>query len=200
MARISLLLLFVISFLWCINSGYCCSKELCENWFDYINNLNKCRTNGAVDYKTAIRLSFMPFIGFSNFYMGNTFAGCCELVNCIMALYSTFAINMCYDSFRRRYDNDATNIAKIVGIGIVILDLAKAIHMLASGSVEITEVVVIIISVIIACMHLAENDTQRYHGIVITTKITILTGVLETMRNIYAVSQYGRDGYGCPFV
>ena len=141
-----------------------------------------------------------PLLDSSTFIMGNTFAGCCEPVNCIMALYSTFAINICYDSFRRRYDNDATRIATIVSTGIVILDLAKAIHMLASGSVEITEVVVIIISVMIACVHLAENDTQRDHGIVITTKITILTGVLETMRNIYTVSHYGRDGYGCPFV
>ena len=182
--------------MWCINSGYCCSKELCESWLDYVSNLKKCRTNGAVDYKTATPLSFIPFIGFSNFYMGNTFAGCCELVNGIIALICTAGIV----SFRKRMFDNATNAAISASTWTVILDLAKAVHMFANGSFENTEIAVIIISVIIACMHLAENDTQRFPGIVAIALITILTGVLETMRNIYTVSQYGRDGYGCPFV
>ena len=139
----------------------------------------------------------MPFIGFSNFYMGNTFAGCCELANSIMALICAAGIV----SFRKSMLNKATNAAINVGAGILVLNLAKAIHMFNSVSFENTEIVVIIISVIIACMHLAENnDAQRHHSIIATTLIVILTGVLETMRDIYTVSHYGRDGFGCPFV
>ena len=72
--------------------------------------------------------------------------------------------------------------------------------MVATESAEITEIAMMILSLIIVCMHCAENDTQRSHGIVITTVITVLTATLEMTRDIYMVWNDGRDGYGCPFV
>ena len=152
--------------LWCINSGYCCSKEICKTWGDYISNLNKYRTDGATDRLWTVYLSF---IGLSNLYIGNTFAGCCELANGIMALISMFAVNKCYDTFRQRYDNDASSCAGIVGTVIVILDLAKAIHMFTTRSVEIIEITIMILSIMIVCMHCEENDTHRSHGIIIAS-------------------------------
>ena len=147
-------------------------------------------------------LSFMSFIGLSNLYIGNTFAGCCELANGIMALISMFAITNCYDTFRQRYDNDASSCAGIVGTVIVILDLAKAIHMFTTGSVEIIKITIMILSIMIVCMHChsEENDTRRSHSIIITSQVTILTAVLETIRDIYAAKYYDKDAYGCPFV
>ena len=186
--------------MWCINPGYCCSKETCKTWGDYISNLNKCRTNGATDRLTTAYLSFVSFIGLSNFYVGKIFAGCCELANGIMALISIFAINNCYDTFRNRYDTDATSCAQMISAGILILDLAKAIHMLTTGSVEIVEITIMILSIMIVYMHCEENNTCRSHGIIVTLQITILTAVLETIRDIYAAKHYDKDGYGCPFV
>ena len=145
-------------------------------------------------------MSFLSFIGLSNFYIGNIFAGWCELANGIMALISISAFNICYDTFRKRYDSDASSCAQIVGTGIAILDLAKAIYMITTGSAEITEIAVIILSIIIVCMHCEENDTRRSHGIIITSQITIVTAVLETIRDMYAAKYYDKDAYGCPFV
>ena len=173
---------------------------MCKTWDDYFSNLKECRTNGAVDYKTINFLSLLSFTGLSNFYMGNTFSGLCELFNFIMTVICIFAMNNCYDSFRRKYDNDASCVAGFVGTVIAILHLIKAIHMVATGSVEPTEIAVMILSVMILCMHCADNDTQRFHGIIITSQITILTAVLETIRDLYIVWNNGRDGYGCPFV
>ena len=185
--------------MWCISSGYSCSKEICKTWGDYIDDLNECRSKGATDRLTTGYLSILSFIGLSNFYMGNIFAGCCELANGIMALISVITICICYDSYEG-YDNKASCVARKFGMWIAILNLAKAIHMVATGSVEATEVAVMIISTIIVCMHCAENETHRPHGITITLLITIVTGVLETIRDVYAVKYYDRDGYGCPFV
>ena len=117
-----------------------------------------------------------------------------------MALISIIAFNNCYDTFRKRYDNDALSCAQIIGTGIVILDLAKTIHMLTTGSVEIIEITIVILYIIIVCMYCEENSTHRSHGIIITSQITILTAVLETIRDIYAANYYDKDGYGCPFV
>ena len=173
---------------------------MCKTWGDYIGNSKECRTNGAVDYKTINFLSVLSFTGLSNLYMGNTFSGLCELFNFIMTVICISAMNNCYDSFRRKYNNDASCVAGFVGTAIAILHLIKAIHMVATGSVEEIEIAVMILSVIILCMHCAYNDTQRSHGIIITLCITILTAVLETIRDLYIVWYDGRDGYGCPFV
>ena len=132
--------------------------------------------------------------------MGNTFSGLCELINFIMTVICISAIDNCYDSFRRRYNDDASRAAGFVGTVIAILHLIKAIHMVATGSVEATEIVIMILSVIVLCMHCEYNDTQRSHGIIITSHITILTAALETIRDLYIVWNDGRDGYGCPFV
>ena len=88
----------------------------------------------------------------------------------------------------------------MISTGIVILDLAKAIHMLTTGSVEIVEITIMMLSIMIVRMHCEENNTCRSHGIIITLQITILTSVLETIRDIYAAKYYDKDGYGCPFV
>ena len=71
--------------------------------------------------------------------------------------------------------------------------------MFATGSVDGTEIIAMIISVIIVCIYCQENDTCRPHGIIITFWITIVTGVLETIRDVYTTN-YDKDGYGCPFV
>ena len=188
--------------MWCINSGYCCSdsKTLCKTWDDYINDLNLCRTNGPVDYFTTSFLSILSCFGLSSFYIGNYFTGVCELVNGIMALMSIFASCFCYNSWRNQHDNNATSTALLVGIVIAILDIAKVLYMANTGSVEIIEIIVMIISIIIVCTHCTENDTNRCHGIITTLFITMMTAVLETIRNIYAVQHYGRDGNGCPLV
>ena len=74
-------------------------------------------------------------------------------------------------------------------------------HMVASESAEIIETFVMILSMIIVCIHCVENDTQRSHGIIITSHITILTAALETIRDdVYMVWHDGKDGYGCLFV
>ena len=122
-----------------------------------------------------------------------------------MALISIFAINnnYYYDTFRRRYDSNNSNAslcAQIIGFGIVILDLAKAMYMITTESVEMVEITILILSIIIVRMHFEENDTSRSYGIIITSQITILTAVLETIRDIYAANYYDKDGYGCPFV
>ena len=82
----------------------------------------------------------------------------------------------------------------------ILVHLIKAIHMVATESVEPTEITIMILSVIILSMHCAYNDTQRSHGIINTLHTTILTAVLETIRDLYIVWNDGRDGYGCPFV
>jgi len=185
--------------LWCINSGHCCSEEICRSWGDYISDVNKCRTNGAVDRLTTFWLSIIPFNGLNNFYKGKIFDGWCELADGILALISIIAISNCYDSYRNRFNEDASSVAAFVGMGIAILDLVKAIYMVATGSVETTEIFTIIISLMIVCIHCQENDTREHHGIVTAFIITIITGVLETIRDVYTTI-YDRDGYGCPFV
>ena len=146
-----------ISFV-CVNLDYCCSKDTCKTWDDYINDLNKCRTNGAVDRLTATFLSFLSCFGLSNFYMGNPVAGIFEIINSIMALISIFAICVCYDSSKNKHDSNATFTALIVGTGIAILDLAKFMHMAATGSIESIEITVMITSIIIVCIHCTEID------------------------------------------
>ena len=43
--------------------------------------ISKNQTNGGVDYLTAKQLGCVPFIRLSNFYKGNTFDGCCEVIS-----------------------------------------------------------------------------------------------------------------------
>ena len=59
-------------------------------------------------------------------------------------MISISAFNKCYDSFRRRYDNDISCAAGFVGTGIAILHLIKAIPMVATESTEIIEIAVMI--------------------------------------------------------
>ena len=72
----------------CISSGYGCSEVLCKTWYDYLWDINGCRSNGGVDRLTTTQLSCVPFIGFSSFYKGNIFDGCCEVINTVMAVIS----------------------------------------------------------------------------------------------------------------
>ena len=191
--------------LWCITSGYCCSEEICKTWGEYIRNLNNCRTNGATNRIITGCLSILSLFGLSNFYTGYSITGIFELVNGIMMLISISAYNICYDGNKRRHDNDASSCAQIVGTGIVILDLAKIIHiiyLLNTGSVEIIEIIVIILSIVTVCMHCDESNTYRgrSHGIVVTSQITSLTTILEVFRNMYVARYYDTDGNGCLFV
>ena len=117
-----------------------------------------------------------------------------------MAMISIFASCFCYDSFRRKHNNSATSIAVLVGIGIVILSMAKDVYMITTESAEIIEITIIIISIIIVHNHCVKDDANRCHGIIITLVITIMTAVLETIRNIYATQFYARDGNGCPLL
>ena len=78
-----------------------------------------------------------------------------------MTLICISTINNCYNSFRRRYNDDASCATGFVGTVIAILHLIKAIHMVATGSVEPTEIVIMILSVMIVCIHYAYNDTHR---------------------------------------
>ena len=72
--------------------------------------------------------------------------------------------------------------------------------MHTTGSAELTEITVIILSIIILCMSCVENDTQRCHGIIIASLITFGTAVLETIRDFYIAVWFDKDGYGCSFV
>ena len=80
---------------WCISSGYCCSETLCKTWKDYFWDINGCRSIGGVDRLSTEYLSYVPFLGLSNFYKGNKFDGWCDLVNALMIVISILAACCC---------------------------------------------------------------------------------------------------------
>ena len=164
----------------CISSGCCCSKTLCKTWDDYFDDLNGCRSVGAVDRVTTEVLSYVPFVGLSNFYMGNKFNGSCELVNAAMIIFSILAACCCHTP------RDTDCVAAYIALFTVILDLVKIIHMFTMGSADTYEIVLMIITIALICCVGSTHD--EVYGIIPAILVTVVTGVLETARDLYAAA------------
>ena len=180
----------------CIGSGCCCSEILCKTWSDYFGDINGCKSIGAVDRATTEVLSYVPFVGLSNFYMGYKFNGFCELVNAAMIIFSILAKCCCHT-------HCVTNcIAGYITIFTVFLDLAKIIHMFIMGSADVYEIVLMIISIVLIYLYCCYVDCTRSeaYGIIPAILVTVATGILETARDVYAAAYYDRDGNNCPFI
>ena len=182
--------------LWCISSGYCCSKLLCKTWGEYFFDSNGCRSIGAVDRFTTESLSLVPFFGLSSFYKGNMFDGFCEVINAVMAVISILACCCCHT------DRHTSVVARYIAVVIVVLDLAKVFHMAAAGSVDKYEIAVIITSILLIylyCCCAGCTDAEVY-GIIPALLVTIATGGLETLRDYYLARNNDKDGFDCPFI
>ena len=141
-------------------------------------------------------MSFVPFLGLSNFYKGNKFDGYCELINAVMIIISILAACCC---FTHRIANC---IAGYIAIVTVFLDLAKVFHMLVIGSADTYEIIIIVISIALIYLYCCCMDRthSEVHGIIPALFVTVATGTLETFRDIYTAKNYDRDGNDCPFV
>ena len=139
-------------------------------------------------------MSFIPFTGLNNFYRGDPLKGFCELVNGVMLVMSIITLCNCHNPNRRIYNHNASFWAVVIGIVIAFLDLLKVLRMMDdNGSLDVCEVIIIILSIGIA---FAEKD----YPIVIASKAAVVTGILEALRDIFTAVTYSQDGNGCPFV
>ena len=185
--------------LWCVSSGYSCGKEVCKTWNEYFDNFHECRTNGAVDRLTTFFLSFIPFLGLNNFYRGDPVIGFCELINGITMVISITALCNCHNPNARRYNHEASLIAIVVGIVIAFLDILKVMHIIMvyeNGSIDIFEIIILIISIAIIWGHCVQQE----YPIVCAFNVSIATGLLELLKDIVTAIFYSKDGNGCPFV
>ena len=151
---------------------------------------------GAVDRLSTEYLSYVPFLGLSNFYKGNKFDGWCELVNALMIVISTLAACCCHTH------HITDGIAAYIAIFTIILDLAKVFHMIAIGSADTYEIIIMVISIALFnlyCRYVECTRSEAY-GIVPALLVTVATGALETFRDIYTATHYDRDGNDCPFI
>ena len=179
----------------CISLGYGCSEVLCKTWYDYVWDINGCRSNGGVDRLTTKKLSCVPFIGFSSFYRGNIFDGCCEVINTVMAVVSLLTPLCC----TRHITN---GISVYIAVVTIILDLAKIYHIIIIGPVDMYEIVILIASYILFILYCRYLETThvRVNGIILALLVTITTGIIETFRDAYTAEYNSRDGSDCPFV
>ena len=89
--------------------------------------------------------------------------------------------------------------AVVVGVVIAFLDLlkvARIIKVYNDGSIDICEIVIIIISIIIILGHCVEQE----YPIIIAFRVSLATGLLELLKDIFTTIIYSKDGNGCPFV
>ena len=170
---------------------------LCKTWNEYFENFHDCRTTGAVDRLTTFLLSFVPFTGLNNFYRRDPVTGFYELMNGIMMILCITVLGICHNPNARRYNHEASFWAVFIGIAIAFLDLAKVMQMVDdNGSVDKCEILVIFISIMIVLVHC----TQMEYSIISTFTVTFfVTGMLETLRDIFTAGLYTEDGTGCPF-
>lgn len=190
---VAIIIVYVCIVLWCINSGCCCSEIVCKTWEDYFSDTTGCRSNGAVDRLTTELMSLIPFSGLSNFYKGNKFDGWCEVINAVMAVISILAACSCHT-------HDADCIAAYIAIGTILLDFAKIIHMIAIGSADTYEIVIMITSIIFIYLYCCAAGAKVYGINPATLIVTIATGALETFRDIYTAAYNDKDGNDCPFI
>ena len=178
---------------WSISSGYCCSEALCKTWSDYFGDFDGCRSFGAVDRVSTKYLSFIPFLGLSNFYKDNKFDGSCELINALMTVISILAACYCH--------HRGTNcVVGYIIIFTVILDIIKVVYMIGMGSPDICEIIIIVVSIALICRYCYLDCTGGTCGITPALLITVATVVLETSRDIYTAAYYDKDGNDCPFI
>ena len=175
-----------------MSSGYSCSKEVCKIWSESFDNFYEC----AVDRSTTFFLSFIPFTGLNNIYRGDPVIGFCELVNGVMMVLSIIAFCKCHNPNARRYNHEASFMAVVVGIVIAFLDLLKVARIINDGSIDICEIVIIIISIIIILGHCVQQE----YPIIIAFRVSLATGLLELLKDIFTAIIYSKDGNGCPFV
>lgn len=148
-----------------------------------------------MDRFTTEYLSFVP-IGLSNFYKGHKFDGWCEVINAVMAAISVLAACCCYTH------RNTDCIAAYIAIVTIILDLAKVIHMIANGSADVCEIVVMIASILLIYLYCCCVDHMRgeVYGIIPAALVTVATVALEAFRDIYTAAYNDKDGSDCPFI
>ena len=168
---------------------------MCKTWDDYIEDLNGCRSNGGVDRLTTKQLSCVPFIGLSSFYKGNTFDGCCEVINAVMTVIAILT-PFCYP--RRTTDG----IGVCISVVTVVLDLVKIVHMITIRSVDGWEIFVMVVTLVLFNLYCWYVDTThvRVYVIIPALLITFATGTIETFRDFYTAAHDDRDGSDCPFI
>ena len=89
--------------------------------------------------------------------------------------------------------------AVVVGVVIAFLDLLKVVRIIVvydDGSIDICEIVIIIISIIIIWGHCVQQE----YAIVSAFSVLVATGLLELLKDIFTSIIYSKDGNGCPFV
>ena len=65
-----------------------------------------------------------------------------------------------------------------------------------NGSIDICEIIIIIISIIIICRHCVQQE----YPILCAFRVSLATGLLELLKDILTAIFYSKDGNGCPFV
>ena len=124
------------------------------------------------------------------------FDGFCEVINAVMVVISILA-SLCHAD-RITKDCIAAKIAAVT----VIFHLAKFFHMAVLGSFDKCEIVVVVMSILLIYLYYRCTSSMRaeVHGIIPALLVTVATGVLETIRDIYTAAYNDKDGGDCPFV
>ena len=114
------------------------------------------------------------------------FDGWCELINAVMAVVSIIA-TCCYCDNQSGFNaNDASCVAGCICYATVFLDIAKIYYMLYTGPVDCYEYLIILVSVVMLCCVSNSSNHNQTDGIVLALLVTVVTVVLEAVRDVYA--------------
>ena len=152
---------------------------ICNIWKDNFLT-EKCRLNVPVDHLNRNNWYYMLLCGGRNFCKDDTFNGWCELVNGILIIVSIFATCCCHGTDFQSF------LSSLVAVVTIILDIVKLIYMgfNVNGSTDQYEVYIIILSLLILIVYCYNHSKIR--GIIPVLLVTIITGILETYRDIQA--------------
>ena len=117
-----------------------------------------------------------------------------------MMVISVIALCNCHNPNARRYNNEASCVAVFVGLVIAFLDFLKIVRIIevinAEGSIDVLEIMIIVISIIIIWGHCVQQE----YPIVCAFNVSIVTGLLELLKDVITSIIYSKDGNGCLFV
>ena len=178
----------------CIPPGY--GYKFCEyfQWGEHPSSNVNCSEKGTVIKSIAFTLSFIPFLGLSNFYIGHYFSGVFELVQ---GIFTVASICMCFSCICTCKERIKTVIKTTLLILLLLCNVLEFIHMLCS---ETFEVYVIILTISLFVIVLCRCCCGMFFTN-ISTLVTVLTVVLNTLGDALMVWLDGvQDRYGCSFV
>ena len=93
-------------------------------------------------------------------------------------------------------------IAGYIAVFTVILDIIKVVYMIAMGSPDICEIIIMPVSIALIYLYCCCVDytCSEAYGIIPALLVTVATGALETVRDVYTAAYYDKDGNDCPFI